>query len=97
MSWSFSGTSDGKSIDEVLRAAGKEFFDTYNPSDEGMKDAAEDAGEVAIQAVVGILESGVLGNLEKTYWVNLSGHANPNNEPSGNWTNDCVTISISQR
>lgn len=51
----------------------------------------------SLSAVFGILLSGVLGGKDKDYVVNLSGHGNERHEPAPGWSNDYLSISISQK
>lgn len=50
----------------------------------------------ALASAFGILLSGVMGGKDKNYQVNISGHGNPNHEPTPGWANDAITISIYQ-
>jgi hypothetical protein len=55
------------------------------------------ATEAAKEAVVELISSGALGDfIEHSYRVSLNGHANVGHQPDAHWTNDCMTISISQ-
>jgi hypothetical protein len=62
------------------------------PLDEGMQEQFD----AAKQAVYGLITSGAFGN-DKTFNVNLSGHANVGHEPQDGWSNDHVTVSVGQR
>ena len=48
------------------------------------------------KAVAALVKSGALGDPDAKYYVSVSGHANPEHEPVAGWSNDHVTISVSQ-
>ncbi len=50
----------------------------------------------ATRAVSEIIRSGALGDPQARYNVSISGHGNPGHEPVPGWSNDHITISISQ-
>jgi len=52
--------------------------------------------ETAAQAVLAVIDSGVVGEPGAGFYVTLSGHANPNHQPASDWANDWLSISISQ-
>jgi hypothetical protein len=63
-------------------------------------DSSEAVVEQVRQAKVmtnSIIVSGVVGDKDKEFYVNLSGHANPDHEPKEGWANDMISISISQK
>lgn len=60
-------------------------------------DDAEDIIETAREAAKLLINSGALGDLSKDFTVYLGGHANPKHEPRVHYSNDCVTITISQK
>jgi hypothetical protein len=63
-------------------------------------DLSEEGLEQVRQAKVmanSIIVSGAVGNGDKVYYVNLSGHANPNHEPKEGWANDMITVSVAQK
>lgn len=63
------------------------------PIDDDPREQFEKAKQLAIDLV----ESGVVGGSpDHRFNVSLSGHANPGHEPTEGWSNDAVTISISQ-
>lgn len=49
-----------------------------------------------VAAAVSLILSGVVGNHEKSFKVNLGGHGNESHEPVEGWSADFVTISIHQ-
>lgn len=53
--------------------------------------------EVCENAVDAIITSMCVGRTDKKISVSLSGHANPNHEPTPGWANDMVSISIVQQ
>lgn len=55
---------------------------------------SEKAIESAVDAVKGLLRNMALGY--GTFDVQLSGHANPENKPVAGWSNDFMSIRISQ-
>ena len=98
MSWSASGTATVEKIKDA-----NDIY-TYHEADLNIKPMpqtgyAEAESKTAIraakQAVRSLLESSAFG--EGEFNVSLSGHANEGNVPSGPWTNDFVSISITQR
>ena len=50
----------------------------------------------AVKSVNYLIQSGVLGSPNGKYNIFLSGHANENHQPKEGWSNDSVTISITQ-
>lgn len=56
----------------------------------------EDQAQLAARVVNDILGAGVIGNTTKKYTVSISGHANPDHEPKSGWSNDMISIQISQ-
>lgn len=55
----------------------------------------QDQYEEALSALWALLRSGVLGH-GKQVQVNMSGHGNPDHEPTAGWSNDSLTISLYQ-
>jgi hypothetical protein len=58
-----------------------------------------DAGQqfdAACTAADIVINSGSIGDSAKDFSISLSGHSNPNHEPTPGWANDCVTINIYQ-
>lgn len=51
---------------------------------------------VAVLAATDLLVSNVVGGPDKEYRITISGHGNPDHEPTAGWANDCVTISVAQ-
>jgi len=87
MSWSASFTvTPGMSPEE------------FEPSTSNVDDVDEhlDQYREAIASAFGIILSGVVGESDKTFKVQLSGHGNPNHEPQAGWSNDTVTVTIYQ-
>ena len=87
MSWSAS-TPVPVSADD-LRAA----LESADVS--GDREAAADQISAAIDAAVAIAQSGAIGS-EKTFRASISGHANPDHEPADGFTNDQISVSVSQ-
>jgi hypothetical protein len=52
------------------------------------------AAKAAKQAAIAILESGALGDNSSSFAVSLSGHANKNHVPEGNWSQDSISINL---
>ncbi|MCL4499974.1 MAG: hypothetical protein M1335_07025 [Chloroflexi bacterium] len=91
MSWSFSigPVEIGKfseAADSALQRA------PISAQNEGAVDAAKQATEAA----KAIVASGVIGPHHLLVAVSLSGHANPHHLPQSGWSNDQVSIHISQ-
>ena len=51
----------------------------------------------ATQAVADLIRSGVLGDVNDVFVVNISGHANPGHEPISGWSDDHLSFSISRK
>lgn len=83
MSWSTSFKAKGSNVYDV-QEFGLESLEAQK--------AAEQAGDLAALLVI----SGVVGSIDKTYKVTVSGHANPKNEPVEGWGNDFVSINVYQ-
>lgn len=82
MSWSVEYTTEGNTEISLL-------------GDESPEALA--AMKVAVDVVGEILDSEVLGNkTTKRFRVNITGHSNPDNEPSPGWSNDYVNINVYQ-
>jgi hypothetical protein len=81
------GTSQGQQIIDSMRATGND-----NCAVERDRALATARG-----TVIQTLMNGVLGNPEEhAYQVNISGHANPENQAAPGWANDCLNIQIHQ-
>ena len=95
MSWNATGTA---TVHRKIGGEGfgvrVEFPNQYPQNGHGVEESKK-AMAMAQDTARIILESGTLGT--GAFNVQLSGHANPNNEPSSGWANDGVTISIQQR
>ena len=50
----------------------------------------------AVLAAHNLIETGVFGDPEGRYGVNLTGHGNPDHVPTTGWGDDYVTININQ-
>ena len=57
---------------------------------------AKEQHKAALDAAASVLISNSVGGIDKSYIINLSGHANPNHEPVPCRSNDYVTITIYQ-
>ena len=57
---------------------------------------AEDQIDAALEATKELINSHAFGGDGKVFSVEISGHANPNHEPSGNTVNDFVQIVVRQ-
>lgn len=59
---------------------------------------ARDAQQAAAKAAaIGLLKSGAVGSLEQSaFSVSLSGHANPDHAPRAGWSDDFITLNVSQ-
>lgn len=55
-----------------------------------------DQAEAIAEIATNIIESGIVGNNTKRYTVSISGHGNPNHEPKSGWSNDNISIQITQ-
>jgi hypothetical protein len=53
----------------------------------------EDAAKEAAKAVIA---SGAVGDASKGFNIGLSGHGNEDHEPRAGWSNDVITINVSQ-
>lgn len=72
-------------------------IETLTKSPEVLPEYNSDMLEAALTAISDLLESGVLGTSDKTYRWSVSGHGNINHEPASGWSNDSMSISISQQ
>lgn len=83
MSWSASYTWNGNKQTEISVPR-------------NLSTEAQAQADTAFDASAAIILTGAVGAKDKTYKVALSGHANPGHEPTAGWSNDCITIYISQ-
>ena len=60
----------------------------------GLSEATVESVAAAKAAVLGLVDSGVLGSGE--VYVSVSGHANPEHKPTPGWANDFVSLTITQ-
>lgn len=91
MSWSATATSlKADEIDKVPEPSWESF------ADQDHVPAMKEQFDVAVKAAALIAESGAVGSSNKVFNVLLSGHGNPDHEPTGSWVNDCVTVSVNQ-
>lgn len=97
MSWSLS-TPIVPASELEAEVNGLEIPDYFGKDDEqqAMKAAMVEQLEAAKVAVVGLFRSGSVGDDTYYYKVSMSGHANPHHQTKPGWSNDFVTISISQ-
>lgn len=95
MSWSGS-FPDGIAGDDIEASLDDSKAFVSPPPDQMSTEMAEQFA-AAKEAVKDLIESGAVGDTEKTYSLSLSGHANEGHEPAEGWTNDCINISLSQR
>lgn len=64
---------------------------------EGLGLGAAGQFRYARSAVLALIDSATVGDPElHTFNVSLAGHANPGHEPAEGWSNDCVSVSVSQ-
>lgn len=82
MSWSFSVSGNVSDIRDVVAPD----LDPY------MKDQYY----AALDAALELINRNVLGDQGKTFRVGLNGHGNPGHAPAAGWTNDSITITVSQ-
>lgn len=81
---------EDKLTDEIDR-----YFAQYEPESHASLTESKAAAAAAIRAAVDILDAGVVGT--RNVNVSISGHANPNHEPAEGWSNDGITVTITQR
>jgi hypothetical protein len=63
---------------------------------DGLKEA-ENAAEGAKYAAIALLEKKVVGlTFDHEIYVSISGHANADHKPTGNWSNDYCQVNVSQ-
>lgn len=55
--------------------------------------ATHDQVKAAQKAVAALIKA--VGPKDSLYYVNMSGHANPNHEPVPGWANETITITVS--
>jgi hypothetical protein len=103
VAYSFNFTARKSEIAQAAKAA----FEQGVPSATGygyasipqdQLDNGKDAIEKALDIAIELVQSGVIGGDEDTFFsVNVSGHANPDHKPTVGYANDAVTISINQQ
>lgn len=76
--------------DEGRAKSLQEYLADTKPTYE-LSDHAEEQIDIARQVALDIIESGVVGNIEKGFNVHIGGHSNPNHEG-----NDSINVNISQ-
>lgn len=78
---------------------------SYDVTDRNMEQTSLAASETpeheeqqtaALKAVIGLIESGAVGDPTGSYKVVISGHGNPGHEPADGWGNDFISINVSQ-
>lgn len=84
MSWSMS-----------KKVAGVSELDGWRP-DYPVEPEAVEQIDAAVATAKAIVAGGTIGGEGKLFFVSLSGHANPGHEPRSGWSNDCITVSVSQ-
>lgn len=89
MSWSGSGTAS----EHGIAVTSLKLTTPYNEADEHVREQMN----VAADAATKIIASGAIGGAGKEFYVNVSGHANPDHEPAEGWSNDALTVSVSQK
>lgn len=87
MSWSVNGLLPNENFDFATL---KEEALRQNPD-------CGDQFDVAVVVAKMLIESGVVGDDGKQFYVTMNGHANPNHEPRKGWANDAVAIRIDQK
>jgi hypothetical protein len=71
-------------------------LESQQPSTEASEEHQEQFA-VARAAASRLIDSGLVGDPAKFLFnVTLSGHGNPNHEPTPGWANDCIAINVSQ-
>lgn len=87
MSWSARFRVDSSNVEEPFTKIDAFGLDT----DEHKRQHDE-----ALLAATQVLINGAVGSPNKTYMLTLSGHGNPNHEPVNGWSNDFVSITVTQ-
>jgi hypothetical protein len=82
MSWTGSGTVENQEV--TLSIPGE------------LSEESSAQASAASKAAQAIVKSGAMGDPKAKYYVSVSGHANPDHEPVAGWSNDSLTISITQ-
>ena len=62
----------------------------------GMKEAVADHLELGLKVARKIIESEDVVKEGQHAAISVSGHANPDHEPLGNWTHDSIYVSVVQ-
>jgi hypothetical protein len=92
VSWSLSVS--GKELGELLSALEEKINE---PGTEQLATAeAQEQARTAKSLAFDLAKSYVIGGPEKRFNVYLSGHANESHEPRSGWSNDTVTVTVSQ-
>ncbi|NUO58983.1 MAG: hypothetical protein HOV78_20165 [Hamadaea sp.] len=104
MSWSLSlgevadatESPDADAQHWAVQQAITEQIDTQKAAGSTLYDSSEVCQQIdaAAAAAAALLTSGTLG--EGPWFVSLSGHANPGHKPTPGWSNDAITIHVSQ-
>jgi hypothetical protein len=95
MSWTVPcPSSTAESIEVSARSGYEQYRSTYSGGDAGELVAMDEQFEAALSAAHGILASGAVGTAACS--VTMSGHANPGHVKRPGWSNDGITISITQ-
>ena len=70
---------------------------SISQSPEILPDYNQDMLGKAMEVVSDLIDSGVVGTPDKAYRWSVSGHGNINHEPASGWSNDSLSISITQQ
>lgn len=88
MSWTTHiGPTSAGEIEASLKVA---------PLPDGLSAEALEQIELAKMLALAIVQDGCVGDEDQHFYVSLSGHANPEHQPTEGWANDCVSVSVSQ-
>lgn len=95
MSWSFSVTvAAGEDPTAILRAARQAADPASAAANYNARAESEEAIDAAIDSAARVV-SAIRGSLPVL--VQLSGHSNPGHAPVSGWSNDTVSINVSQQ
>lgn len=97
MSWGISTSAQGAVAADGVADAIEKAVDAYKATlasaDTEPDPAALEQIDKAKAAALELVASGIVGT--GTFYVSLSGHANPGHKPVKGWANDCVSVNVS--
>lgn len=87
MSWSATYTVDPSASEDIVVPLNRSNVESIEHQEQH---------DAALLAAIQALTSGAVGRPDKKYNVNISGHGNPEHEPTPGWANDFISIQVTQ-